>query len=163
MDNHCPGCLLPGPSHESDKDCVAALKGAMVKQREAAQNLGLDISTRILAVLEQLASDPGSGLSAYSVRDPETGKPRLVPPQQVAGVFANIRHLYERSGEWSPMRDLREALEEWRTYANELEDCLGETAKNLPEATLSEMKRRLADLHPESKEPDLQGSKSTPG
>jgi hypothetical protein len=111
----CPVCGLiihdGEDEHVDARQCIAGLRAAMLEQRKAAEELGLTISSRFLAVLEELSIEPEVEDAVrqnlgFTVRGPD-GKIYNVPPQRMTGVFSAIRHLFERAGDFSPLAAAR--------------------------------------------------------
>jgi hypothetical protein len=112
--------LLQGERHESAGDCIRALRKALLRQREVAQGQSYAVSTRFLAILEQLAQNPDVGVE-YCARVP--GQPEdivAVSHQQVAGVFAALYKKLHELGDWSPLQELRDQNKELKIEIEEL-------------------------------------------
>jgi hypothetical protein len=127
----CPHCGILSPvgpikGHASPEACIAALRAAMIKQRKAASSLAFDLSTRYLAVLEELALDCGEPAGVqFKVRTPE-GKIMVAHHSQVSGFFAAIMRKFEELGDWSPLRDAQERGDALELHAGLLLEVLEE-------------------------------------
>lgn len=114
MNGYCKSCSLEcDQMHESKDECIDALMAAMRKQRRAAESLAFDISTRYLAVLEELTLRPDAGVR-YLTKLQGEDEPRVLHAQQVSGVFSSILRRYEEMGEWSPLRQAQKYEDLWR-------------------------------------------------
>lgn len=105
----CPSCglLLPAgkvhiPRDGKDHDCIRALRDALLKQKKAAELLSFEVTTRCVAILEELVLRPDVGI-AYFETDLE-GQKRRVDPARVSGIFAVLMKKFKEMGEWSPLR-----------------------------------------------------------
>ena len=83
QDGTCYLCgLRTWQAHDDPLHCIEELRVAMIKQRATAESLALDISTRFLAVLEELAAHPECGYSGYVTYNPQTGNKEQLPLQK---------------------------------------------------------------------------------
>lgn len=125
----CGLLMMPGVSEHLpvEKTCIAELRQALLRQRAAAETLAFEVSVRYLAVLEQLAKDPGTDI-AFVVNVPGSELPYRVEPERVAGIFAIILKRYQEMCSWTPLHDARaiarEAQEKLKTAADLLERIL---------------------------------------
>lgn len=145
-------CFTCGLNHDGDhellEDCIYALREAMLKQRQAAERLGHDITMRVLGVLEELALRPECRCSNFTVLHPQTQKPLLVAPEQVAGVFAAILDRYKQMGDWSPLEEARGEAIFYRKRCGEMDALLEKIEDELPEEAVAEC-RRVRSLYRE--------------
>lgn len=104
------GLLLVDEKHDSAGDCIRGMRAAMLKQRQAAERLSFEVSTRYLAILENLSLNPNVGVE-YFMRVP--GQPEnivQVHHQQAAGIFTAIWRAFHEAGDWSPLREQEEKI-----------------------------------------------------
>ena len=80
----CSIILREGDLHLDKDECIKSLQSAMIQQKEAASNLGMDLSVKFLKVLEGLAQEESQ--------------------------YTGILEKYQKMGDWSPMVQLRERL-----------------------------------------------------
>lgn len=121
----CETCGLAseGENHKHLSDCVKALRIAMVKQRQSAERIGLDMSIHFLRALEELAIRPDVGFR-YTVWNPEKGEQQELPPQQVSGVFASILRVYREQSNFKPDEEQRSIASHWSWVAGKLAGSL---------------------------------------
>jgi len=121
--NFCPRCGIPfafDTEHPTPQHCIDALRLSLKRQTEAAEGLAFEVSTRIFAVLEGLANDPSVAGIEYSMFNGHTGERVLLNKGQVSGVMTAIFREYQKQGDWSPMRDLKENNRSTRKTAYDL-------------------------------------------
>lgn len=118
-----------GEMHFGPASCVNALKRALLKQRAASEQLGVDITSRVLHILEQLAARPENAFTGFSVLEPGTLKPLVVPGQQVQGIIANIHRQFMKMGDWSPMAEAREQANAFAWMAGQATGLLMDVVK----------------------------------
>lgn len=120
-ENMCETCGLANPEGKQDKhltpqDCIRALRSAMLKQRLAAEQIGMDMSIHFLRALEELSIDPEVGVQ-YTMWDPNAGANRVLHGQQVSGVFAAILKKYREIADFSPHQKEKEVAAYWARMA----------------------------------------------
>lgn len=121
----CETCgLISGDEqHKHLSDCVKALRVAMVKQKQSAERIGLDISIHFLRALEELSVRPDVGFR-YTVWDHSKGEQVELPPQQVSGVFASLLRAYREQSDFRPDEEQREISSHWSWVAGKLAGAL---------------------------------------
>lgn len=108
MCQYCGLLIPPHVFHGEPQACITALRKVLMRQRELAQHMAYDISTRFLAILEELSLRPDAGIG-YKVRDPrDPEKAMNIPANNVAGVFGAIMKKFHEACDWSPSAVLRE-------------------------------------------------------
>lgn len=154
-DGTCYLCgLRTDNDHEDPLYCIEEMRVSAIKRERDLRDASLEASTRILAVLEHLALRPDAGLVGYTVHNPHTGNKEQLPPQRVAGIFANLRHLYEELGEWSPVRELKEELAMTRDHVKRMASLLEECLPDLPEAQRHRVRLLIGPEKPDRAPPD---------
>ena len=119
--HQCEYCGITIPVerfHAEPKACINALRKALLRQRQIADHLSYEISVRYLAVLEELAQNPGDQVGFFTI-GPDGTKVRHAP-QQVAGIFAAILMRYRVSCDWTPLHDAKRRIEELEAENAEL-------------------------------------------
>jgi len=160
------GLLLDSERHESAGDCIRGLRKAMLKQRKAAESLSFEVSTRYMAVLEELSLRPDVGIP-YSMRVPGVDGEGVIRlhHQQVSGVFTAILVKYKEMGDWSPLKERDEQIAKQRCLIDLCLDLLsavfvGNYAEDCDRSELEQLKE-IGELATQLgvPPPDLEGSK----
>lgn len=156
----CPAChleLVEGETHGTFQDCIAALRTALLRQRELAQSLAFDVSVQLLAALEELSLHPDVGV-AYRIitgvpsslsldgDQPIEVKTMVLPPERVAGVFAAILKKYRELGDWSPLQNAENRAATYAYMAGKLTGKMIEVAKLLPPEIQVELSTLISEL-----------------
>lgn len=89
----------------------------MTRQRELATSMGMEISIRFLAVLEDLVKDPSIGIH-YKVH--EDGELKVLPANMVSGIFSAILMRYQTKCDWTPLADARARIQQLERELAEL-------------------------------------------
>lgn len=74
--------------------------------------MGMEISIRFLAVLEDLVKDPGVGI-AYKVFEGDLahgGVLKVLEANKVSGIFSAILMKYQEKCDWTPLYELKQEL-----------------------------------------------------
>jgi hypothetical protein len=123
MPAFCENCGIPlqeGRRHSRMQECIEELRLSLKRQSKAAEGLAFEVSTRLFAVLEELAHDPTVAGVRYSTYNHDTGEKLELPSKPVAGVMTAILREYEKMGNWSPMADLKKEHAELGNVAYDL-------------------------------------------
>lgn len=124
MESHrvCETCglIVDGDELHQDKDeCIKRLRVAMLKQKQAAERIGMDISVHFLRALEELSIRPDVGFR-YTILNPETGEQQILPPQHVSGVFASLLKVYREQSDFKSDEQQRKIATHWAWVAGQI-------------------------------------------
>lgn len=124
---YCKVCLIRygegDPPHEDLTDCVAALRAALENSSERARSVAFAVSTRLMGILEELIHQPeAGGVHYFTMEDDEKGEVRkkMIPANQVSGIFAALLSMYERMGDWSPYQAEKDRANDMQAIAARL-------------------------------------------
>jgi len=98
-------------AHHTPGDCIFGLRAALVRQKKAASLLSFEVSTRYLAIIENLALRPNVGIPYSIMMPPHPHAPPGEMPviqvhhYQVRGVFTAIWKAFAEAGDWSPLKE----------------------------------------------------------
>ena len=128
----CHLVLRDEDSHIESIDCIAAMRSAMLRQRKAAETLGMVLSSRFLAVLEELCLDAETpGVEFHTMEmlpGGELGK-RAIQSAQVTGIFAAIKERFHALGDWSPLKQAWEDLYQEQALNKKMKQLLTEVER----------------------------------
>lgn len=117
--DRCEGAMVvQGQAHLDPMSCVRSLRKRLQLQKKLAESLSFEISVRYLAVLEELAQNPGDQVGFFTIGS--NGTKIRHAPAQVAGIFAAILMRYRESCDWTPLHDARRRIEELEAENAEL-------------------------------------------
>jgi hypothetical protein len=123
MDNHsmCETCGLVSEAgeHGEQKECIKAMRLAMIRQRQSAERQGMEMSVHFLRALEELSIRPDVGFR-YTVMNHETGCQEQLAPQQVSGVFASLLRAYREQSDFKPEEVQQKLAVHWSMVAGKL-------------------------------------------
>jgi len=104
----------------------------MLAQKKSAEQLGIDISTRFYAIMEDLAHDPRVSGVRYHRHNLDTKEKVEMHPQQVVGVMSAIFIKYQQMGDWSPMTRLQDELRKEQELNARLENKIAAMTQDRP-------------------------------
>lgn len=115
----CESCGLAteDSQHEYERDCIREMRIAMLKQKQSAERIGMDISIHFLRALEELSIRPDVGFRYTTMID---GQQMQLPPQQVSGVFASLLKVYREQSDFDDEDAQRGVATRWAWLCGKL-------------------------------------------
>jgi len=113
------GLLTKEGQHSHTTYCIQAMRVAMVKQKQAAETLGMDMSVHFLRALEELSIRPDVGFR-YTTWDHAENRQVEVPAQQVSGVFASLLKAYREQANFEDEDHQRRVSAHWSMIAGKI-------------------------------------------